>query len=264
MTPSHAVKKGIRYRYYVSKSLLTGSVRAEGKGQRIPAANIEALVVGRIRARLADPVAVLNAVQCLGPDAVTHKRLLDETARLAASWQEFDAEHLRAILHAMVMKVQVHSDRVEVTLDQMGVALWLNAKDQPRPIRAAGNDRERHPTVLTIPARLKRTGIEMKLVVDDGSEPANIDSVLVRLLVRAHAIRSRLLEEPSLPLKEIAAEEGISSSYATRLLRLAFLAPEIVTTILNGKHPPQLTANRLMDDTRLPLDWVAQRELFRS
>jgi hypothetical protein len=38
MTPSHAVKKGIRYRYYVSKSLLTGGVKAEGKGQRIPAA----------------------------------------------------------------------------------------------------------------------------------------------------------------------------------------------------------------------------------
>ncbi len=71
-------------------------------------------------------------------------------------------------------------------------------------------------------------------------------------------------EEPSLTLKEIAAEEGISSSYVTRLFRLAFLAPDIVTAILNGRHPPQLTANRLMDDTRLPLDWTAQRELLCS
>ena len=86
----------------------------------------------------------------------------------------------------------------------------------------------------------------------------------MRLLLRANAIRARVLEEPSLTLKEIAAEEGISSSYVTRLLRLAFLAPEIVTAILNGKHPPQLTANRLMDDTRLPLDWIAQRELLCS
>jgi site-specific DNA recombinase len=264
MTPSHAVKKGVRYRYYVSKSLLTGGVRAEGKGQRIPGANIEALVTGRIRAWLADPVAVLNAVQCLGPDAVTHKRVLDEAARLAASWQDLDAERLRPILRAVVTRVQVHSDRVEVTLDQMGVAMWLNAKDQPRPVRAGGNDRERYLTVLTIPARLKRTGIEMRLVVEDGSALANVDPGLVRLLLRAHAIRARLLEEPSLPLKQIAADEGISSSYVTRLLRLAFLAPEIVTAILNGKHPPQLTANRLMDDTRLPLDWVAQRELFRA
>ena len=76
--------------------------------------------------------------------------------------------------------------------------------------------------------------------------------------------RARLFEEPSLPLKEIAAEKAISSSYATRVLRLAFLAPDIVTSILNGKHPPQLTANRLIDDTRLPLDWTAQRELLCS
>jgi DNA invertase Pin-like site-specific DNA recombinase len=260
MTPSHAAKKGVRYRYYVSKSLLTGGVRAERKGQRIPAANIETLVSGRLRAWLADPVTVLNAVQYLGPDAFTQKRLLDEAARLAASWRELDAERLLPILGAMVTRVQVHSDRVEVTLDQMGVALWLSDKDQPQSTHRSG-DGEWHVTVLTIPAQLKRAGIEMKLVVDDGSEPANVDPVLVRLLLRAHAIRVRVLEEPSLPLKEIAREEGISSSYVTRLLRLAFLAPDIVTAILNGKHPPQLTANRLMDDTRLPLDWTTQREL---
>jgi len=118
--------------------------------------------------------------------------------------------------------------------------------------------------VLTIRAQLKRTGIEMRLVVDDVSKPANVDPILVRLLVRAHAIRARLLQDPSLTLKEIAAEEGVVSSYVSRLVRLAFLAPDIVTAILNGRHPPQLTANRLMDDTRLPLDWRAQRELLFS
>ena len=261
----HAVKRGARYRYYVSKSLVTGGHnKATRRGQRIPASHIEALVTGRIRAWLADPVAMLNAVQCHGPDAVAQKRLLDEAARHAASWQEFDAEQLRAILRAMVTRVQVHSDRVDLTLDQMGVALLLNAKDQRQFAHPGGDDRERHLMVLTIPARLKRTGIEMRMVVENGSEPANVDPVLVRLLVRAHAMRSRLLEEPSLPLKEIAAEQGISSSYVTRLLRLAFLAPDIVTAILNGRHPPQLTANRLMDDTRLPLNWTAQRELLCS
>jgi site-specific DNA recombinase len=265
MTPSHAVKKGVRYRYYVSKSLLTGDDKATKTGQRIPAAHIEALVTSRIRAWLADPVAVLNAVQCHSPDAVAQKRLLDEAARLAAGWQDLDAEHLRALLLAVVTRVEVHSDRIDMTLDQVGVALWLNAKaDKQQPAYPGGCDREPHLMVLTIRARLKRTGIEMRMVVDDGSEPANVDPVLVRLLVRAHAIRARLLQDPSLTLKEIAAEEGVVSSYVSRLVRLAFLAPDIVTAILNGRHPPQLTANRLMDDTRLPLAWAAQRELLCS
>ena len=100
MTPSHAVKKGVRYRYYVSKSLLTEDAKETKKGQRIPAAHIEALVTGRIRAWLTDPVAVLNAAQCCGRDAVAQKRLLDEAARLAAAWQDLDAEQLHALLRA--------------------------------------------------------------------------------------------------------------------------------------------------------------------
>jgi site-specific DNA recombinase len=197
MTPSHAVKKGVRYRYYVSKSLLIGD-KATNRGQRIPAAHIEALVTGRIRAWLADPVTVLNAIQCRSPDVVSQKTLLDEAARLAAGWQDLDAEHLRALLLAMVTKVQVHSDRTDLTLDQMGVALWLSAKADRQQFAQAGEcDRERHLTVLTIPARLKRTGIEMRLVVDDGSEPPNVDPVLVRILVRAHAIRARLFRTPA-------------------------------------------------------------------
>ena len=251
MTPSHAVKKGVRYRYYVSKNLVTGGVKAERTGQRIPASHIEALVTGRIRAWLADPVVVLNAIQCCGSNAVAQKRLLDEAARLAATWQDLDAEQLRAILRAMVTRVQVHSDRVDVTLDQMGVALWLNAKDQPRPIRTGGNDRERYLTVLTIPARLKRTGIEMRMVVEDGSEPANVDSVLVRLLLRAHAIRARLLDEPSLPLKEIAAEEGVSSSYVTRLSKARLPRPRHCHGDLEWKASS--TAHRQSADGRYPL-----------
>jgi DNA invertase Pin-like site-specific DNA recombinase len=265
MTPSHAVKKGVRYRYYVSKSLLTGNDMATKRGQRIPAAHLEALVTGRIRTWLADPVAVLNAIQCHGPDAVAQKRLLDEAARLAAGWQDLDAENVRALLLAVVTKVQVHSDRIDVTLDQIGVPLWLAPKaEKQQPAPRGVSDREQCLTVLTIRARLKRTGIEMRMVVDDESEPANVDPVLLRLLVRAHGICMCLLQDPSLTLKGIAAEEGVSSSYVTRLLRLAFLAPDIVTAILSGRHPPQLTANRLMDDTRLPLEWKAQRELLHS
>ena len=93
MTPSHAIKKGVRYRYYVSKSLVTGGHnKATTGGQRIPAPQIEALVTGRIRSWLADPVAVLNLFQCHGPGAVAQKRFLDEAARFAAGWQDLDQE----------------------------------------------------------------------------------------------------------------------------------------------------------------------------
>jgi site-specific DNA recombinase len=45
LTPSHAVKKGTRYRYYVSRSLIIGTAKDQLKGRRIPAANLESLVI---------------------------------------------------------------------------------------------------------------------------------------------------------------------------------------------------------------------------
>ena len=54
MSPTHATKRGTRYRYYISRSLLGGSTKAGTDGQRIPAAALESLVVRRIRDWLAE------------------------------------------------------------------------------------------------------------------------------------------------------------------------------------------------------------------
>ena len=112
---------------------------------------------------------------------------------------------------------------------------------------------------LVIPARLKRAGKEMRLIVDNENSNRPPDPSLIRVLVRGHAIRTRLLEDKSLTLDDVAKSEGMTASYATRLLRLTMLAPDILSAILCGQHPPELTARRLMDDTRLPLDWSEQR-----
>jgi hypothetical protein len=45
MTPTHAVKKGKRYRYYVSTPLVTVSRSEHPEGRRIPAGDIEGLVL---------------------------------------------------------------------------------------------------------------------------------------------------------------------------------------------------------------------------
>ena len=86
---------------------------------------------------------------------------------------------------------------------------------------------------------------------------------LVRLLARAHIIRRRLFDERS-TIDEVAQSENLIPSYVTRLVRLTFLAPDITASILAGRYDPDLTASRLTDDTRFPLDWRDQRRLFPS
>jgi len=142
-----------------------------------------------------------------------------------------------------------------------GLANWLQGRHKDKARRFATTpDTDARPIPVSIPARLKRAGKEVRIILDDGADPAVPDTSLVRLLGRAHVIRERLINDRSLTLEEIAKSEGVVPSYATRLYRLTLLAPDIVGAILAGKHPPELTARRLMDDTRLPLAWHEQRQ----
>jgi site-specific DNA recombinase len=260
MSPTHANKKGTRYRYYILRSLLDGSAKAKAEGQRIPAVALESLVVRRVRDWLADPVAILQAVQHVASDALAQKRLIGCARDFAKEDRDRGTEALRTLMRSCIERVQVHVERIDIVLDQDRVCGCLDetaGKTKPLEKTLQAN---RQLTTLSIPARLKRTGKEMRIIVDDGSEPAAPDTGLVRLLIRANAIRDQLLADRSVTFEDIAKSEGVVPSYATRLFRLTILAPDIVSAILNGRHPPELTARRLMDDTRLPLDWNEQRQ----
>jgi hypothetical protein len=62
----------------------------------------------------------------------------------------------------------------------------------------------------------------------------------------AHEIQKRLMQNTNLTVHAIASQERVSANYVYRLLRLPTLAPDIITAIVNGKNPPQLTAKKLM------------------
>ena len=49
MTPTHATKKGTRYRYYVSRTLITNDRTDRSAGLRLPAGEIEQAVTSRLR-----------------------------------------------------------------------------------------------------------------------------------------------------------------------------------------------------------------------
>jgi len=253
MSPTHATKNNNRYRYYVSRPLLAGA--AKDSGQRIPASSLEALVIGRIQNWLGDRAAMLDIIQSHTSDAVTQKRLMIGLEQCLATWAELKADDVREFMLSIVARIQVHADRIDIFLNPISLARWFGRTDsQAEPIAATRHDTEGFAT-LSIPARLKRVGKEMKILIEDGSNPASPDASLVRVLIRAHMIRDRFLADKSLTLDEIAKSVDIVPSYVTRLFRLTLLAPDIVSAILGGKHPPELNARKLLDDTRLPLDW---------
>ena len=268
MTPSHTNKGRRRYRYYVSKALVTGSRDAAPSGRRVPAGDLERLVIERLRRFLASEAEVFAALRPAAPEAAEQRRLLDRAARLARGWPELPPSELRIVLRALLARVELHPGRVDLHLLPCRL-LRLLRDEADRIASPPVPDAEAvaSPLILSVPAVLRRAGREMALVVgaEPGAPPA-LDRALLRLVLKARALWDTLLRGGVAGLGELAAREGMSGSYATRLVRLAFLAPDILAAILEGEQPDDLTAARLLRACRrgLPLDWREQRALLGS
>ena len=91
----------------------------------------------------------------------------------------------------------------------------------------------------------------------NAEDRAEANPGLLRIVARAHDFQERLIQDPDLTVPAIASQERLTIGYLSRLLRLPSLAPDIVTAIIYGKHPPQLSAKRLMRLVpKLPTDWA--------
>ena len=91
---------------------------------------------------------------------------------------------------------------------------------------------------------------------------ANPNARLIKLLIRAHRFHATLIGSPDVPFAALAKQEGVSRSYFTRLVRLSYLAPDITQAILDGRQPTDLTTDKLVAHSRLPLAWHEQRTLL--
>ena len=88
------------------------------------------------------------------------------------------------------------------------------------------------------------------------------DARLIKLLLKARRFNATLVGSDDVPFAALAEREGVSPSYFTRLVRLSYLAPDITHAILDGRQPRDLTAEKLLEHSRLPLAWHDQRTVL--
>jgi len=263
LTPTWSIKKGTRYRYYVSTSLVKGNGKAQSTRRRIPAGNLENVVTERLRKFFSSRGELLDAIdgQNLGRSGQGH---LIQGGRQIADELGQTPNKDRATITTLVRRVVVRADSVDVEISQNRLATLLGsntielAMEKYPPI-----DPSDRILTLTAAVQLKRVGREMKLLVDDSNDSRAPDMGLLRIVARAHDIQTRLAQDTSLTVHDIAREERISAAYIYILLRLRWLAPDITTAIVNGRQPPQLNAQKLMRLTaHLPANWAEQRALL--
>jgi len=261
MTPTHAVKSGKRYRYYISRPLTTGTRQNSPAGQRIPAGDIEHLVVNRLHAVFSDEAMVLEAIQSHTGDATELKRLLKCASTLSHGWSQLGARQVRALLLALIIRIDVLPKRVDINLLPSRIPEVL-LKDAPELTPASTHTAKPELLTLSVPAELRRAGMGMKMIIDartaDGQK-TRPDPSLVKLIIKAHKLNNKIINSGGASLASVARREGLTGSYVTRLLRLSFLSPDITRAILDGRQPPDMTAARLIRASKLPLDWDQQK-----
>jgi DNA invertase Pin-like site-specific DNA recombinase len=264
MVPTHANKAGRRYRYYVSSRLLTGLRDEHADGLRVPAAALERVVADRLIRLLSDGpelLGVMRSVGILPTEGAQQRSMLAAAQNLARRWQQQGNTVQREMLLALHTQIAVQRHEMTIHLLPQRLVTVLSGK-APQAASAsndeAGGDLPR--ITITEAIALRRTGREMALLVGSTVAEDQSDLSLVRLVAKAWALREALVSSSARSLTAFAAAQGISQSYASRLVRLAWLAPDIIEAILRGRQPTSLSASRLMRDTRIPSDWQAQRQ----
>jgi len=148
---------------------------------------------------------------------------------------------------------------IQVLPQRLSAVLEGQASSNRRPTGEGGES----SITISVPARLRRTGMESRLPIDPTtSARVKPDHSLHRVLAQAHRFRAMVMASRGKTIVEIAGEAGVAGSYFTRILRLSFLAPNVVKAILRNRHPITLTAKRLVNESRIPIAWDEHRGLL--
>jgi site-specific DNA recombinase len=251
-TPSHATKKGRRYRYYVSQAL-TQSRSTDPIGPvRLPAEEVEELVLSQLAALLQSASRILDLLQPYSLD-------MAETQHVAKVAREYLAsqEKVRNDLRSMVTRIVVQQQKIKLQLSKLALLKTFLTPQRSEEIAATLNASE-DLIILEADAQLRRCGGEVRLLLADTEQNrARPVPSLVRAVARAHDWMDRILSGEVVNQNALAKETGFDKRYISRILPLAFLAPDITEAILDGKQDPNFSLEKCVDE--IPFEWTLQR-----
>ncbi len=241
MTLTHAVVRSKRYRYYVTRDASAG-----GPAWRVGAHDLERVVAACVSELLLDRTRIARMVAAVDPRQV-------ESAVVAAS----EIAERRTLLDDAsalgIRRIELGENRVGIIIDESGL------------LRACGVEAataDDATLTLEAPVQRIRRGHELRLII--AGEPTtkatstDRDPRLASLLAEAVEARDMVLAQPERSLKDIAIAHRRCRKRLAKLVRLSWLAPDIVQGILEGEQPRTITPAKLRE-MDLPVGWHEQR-----
>ncbi len=228
MSPTHTNKGGGRYRYYVSQAVLQGKPQTAGSVGRVPAAEVEAFVMAALRNHL-------------NPNG-TEEQLPDSDLEL---------------LERHLERVTLTSNHLELRLRQSFEPAQADdaGHEHPSALRIAGSTTITIPWASPVPAAVK--GIIHVPAHNTPMKPSRRESLLMAI-AQARSWVDELANGRLGSFAALARREGKAERHIRLLLPLAFLSPRIVSALLDGTAPADLTITALA--RALPWSWAEQEQ----
>jgi hypothetical protein len=250
-------------RYYISRQSEWGR-RHGARRYRVRADGLEELVIAALTSLLGDRERLRGLLLRLGVHDGSLNKLAAAGTQVAKIIETASPRRRQYVCKALIerieiaeawLKVIIRTPELPRVLQWDGVGLFRGDTDAwSRP----------HITdVIDIPANavsMKRelTALLKRTNAESGNRPK---PRMVGLLNKARAAQSVLDDRTVFHVNEMAAKVGCHPKRFTRLVRLNYLAPDIIAAIRDGSQPPELDCRTLMA-ADLPMDWGLQRRLL--
>ena len=227
-----------RYWYYVSHT----SPNIDTRPARLPADALERFVIDEVVAKLRDAGWLSENLHGGG---ASHADLATATDR-GRDLADAIALDSRALPRA-IRRIDLYADTVSIALS--GGPLL----DQGRTVDASA-------LTFQSPLRLRQSGRARPIMIGARTVEAKRDPDLIAMVADARRWMRELQTGAAASVGEIERRESRAKGSVSRILPLAFLAPDIAAAILDGRQPESLTAGALRRLPELPMDWDAQRQ----
>ncbi len=221
------MRRGNRYRYYISSALLHDRRSEAGSRARVNADDVDRLVVEVLGRDLSQ--SELPAV-CPSPP-----------------W----SSETRALVRDAVERVVVQRGQVQII------------RKPAAPSASAGrNEDGAVPQVYVVSLPDARPRARKEIIVPGGhnSPPRRVNHALILAIARAKSWMRDLRSGKYAGTAEIARRFQLNEAYVRRILRFAYLAPGIVEAIVEGRQPRSMTVKRLLQGVSCV--WAGQRIAF--
>jgi len=237
MSSSHAVKKGKRYRYYISQAYLRKQKELSGSLPQVPANELEEHSLQLIKQKLLDHIKLENY-------SIEQYELYKKNLENYLETWNLQNKETHFVIRQIIHKVVISHINIIYYLNPKSLEDIFNLIITKQEIvnyetkEITDHDCE----IIILPCELKRVNQGKTLIIGNNKNNTRNEG-MIELLKKAWKWSTDI--EKGMSIKEIAEKEKVSVGYIGKVLKLRFLSPKIQKMILLGEHSEKLTSHNL-------------------